>query len=49
MSDLTAADFLELIDLEPFKKPNNETGVSVQRSIELGKVRISPRCEIIVL
>ncbi|BBW40850.1 hypothetical protein STN0717CIT72_23060 [Citrobacter portucalensis] len=21
MSDLTAADFLELIDLEPFKKP----------------------------
>lgn len=39
MSDLTAADFLELIDLEPFKKPNNETGVSVQRSIELEKLR----------
>ncbi len=29
MSVLTAADFLKLIDLEPFKKLNNEAGVSV--------------------
>ncbi|MGA4519893.1 hypothetical protein [Citrobacter portucalensis] len=41
MSVLTAADFLKLIDLEPFKKLNNEAGVSVQRSIELEKLRLA--------
>lgn len=41
MSVLTAADFLKLIDLEPFKKPNNEAGVSVQRGIELEKLRLA--------
>ncbi|RFU90943.1 hypothetical protein DZA29_13355 [Citrobacter gillenii] len=36
---LNAGDFLKLINLDPFKKSNNEAGVSVSRGVELAKLR----------